>query len=636
VTTHVQRRDLFWVALIAVSFVIALAVSWERWGNLLVDCGREMNQPLRLSQGEMLYSDVRHIYGPLSPYINATLFRFLGPSLGVLYASGIVSAAIILSLTYWISRRLLGPAASAAATLSVTWLCAFKQAGNYILPYAYSALHGCALGLASVALLLKALSSQTSSEQNDAEHPVIHRGYLFAAGVMAGLAMLAKTEMGLAAIAAGAVAAATAGYPRLKRSTGLAAIFLAPAVALVALAYSIVAARVGWATLARESYLFLSSLPPELVYFNKRISGFDQPILSLMQMFLAGLRMASLAAVVATAGMLLGGRWRSERGQEPATASAGSTDAGHVSAGQLWLLLMVSLLVFLSIPLAGVIGWDKGPYLAMPLILLALLFDTMRQGRNEAARNGRLSAETLVLVALIVYALASLARVVLRVRSGGAYSSYLLPASVILFTYVWTNSIAARFRDISVSRMIRNIGIGLILADVAGTAPLLAYRFRARNTYPISTARGTHFTVPDLGQAMNEAIIFITNETAPTDSVAVLPEGTSLNFLTGRRNPLREEIITPGYLDPAGEERAINQLEQSDTRLVLVTNRPTSEFGATVLGRDYCQKLMSWIEGNFERVATFGPSKDANLEIGDKTFFIRAYRKREQQVHARR
>jgi hypothetical protein len=45
---------------------------------------------------------------------------------------------------------------------------------------------------------------------------------------------------------------------------------------------------------------------------------------------------------------------------------------------------------------------------------------------------------------------------------------------------------------------------------------------------------------------------------------------------------------------------------------------------------------MSWIEGNFERAAMFGPSKDPNLEIGDKTFFIRAYRKRAQPVQARR
>ena len=91
-TPRINKRDLPWVALIAVSFMIGLAVSWQRWGNPLVDCGREMNQPLRLAAGQMLYSDVRHIYGPLSPYLNALLYRIFGPSLGVLYADGIFTA----------------------------------------------------------------------------------------------------------------------------------------------------------------------------------------------------------------------------------------------------------------------------------------------------------------------------------------------------------------------------------------------------------------------------------------------------------------------------------------------------------------------------------------------------------------
>jgi hypothetical protein len=179
-----------------------------------------------------------------------------------------------------------------------------------------------------------------------------------------------------------------------------------------------------------------------------------------------------------------------------------------------------------------------------------------------------------------------------------------------------------------VRRLARNIAIGLILADVAATAALLGYRYRARNTYPLITERGTIIAVPDLGQAMEEAIDFINRETAPGEYVAVMPEGTSLNFFTGRPNPLREEITTPGFLDQEGEGRAIRRLTQSNTRLVLVTNRPTPEFGPPIFGRDYCERLMRWVEENFEAVAIFGPDHDPNLQIGDRTFFIRAYRKR--------
>jgi hypothetical protein len=443
--------------------------------------------------------------------------------------------------------------------------------------------------------------------------------------------MLAKTEMGLAALVAGLATATIAGYPKVRRAMVLSCTFALPAILLVFVVYWLIATWVGWSTLSRESFLFLRSLPPELVYFNKRISGFDQPVQSLVQMLVAALRMMALAAVVGATGFLIGGRARQPEGlhgMARAHPRAHEGDAGKASAAQIWLLLLVSLVLFFAIPIAGAIGWDKGPYLMMPILLLVLMLTAGRKAKDEIISSGRVSAETLALLAVSVYALASLARVVLRVRSGGAYSSYMLPASVILFTYAWVCPFAALFRDRNVSRAVRGIALGLILADVVATAPLLAYRFRNRNTHPVSTARGTIIAVPDLGQAFNEAIGFITDETRPGESVAVMPEGTSLNFLTGRPNPLREEITTPGYLDESGEERAIGQLESSNTRVVLMANRATSEFGAPVFGRDYCRRLFGWVEQNFEHVATFGPSKDASLQIGDKTFFIHAYRKR--------
>ena len=634
-----NKRDLPWVALIAVSFIFGLAVSWERWGNPLVDCGREMNQPLRLLQGEMLYSDVRHIYGPFSPYFNAGLYRLFGASLGVLYANGILSAALILALTYWVARQLMGRAAATAATMSVMWLCAFKQAGNYILPYSFGALHGSALGMTALALLLSFArqrdhrrrparadaTTDAAANKPASRRPLI---LLAVAGACAGLAVLAKTEMGVAALAAGVAAAALAGYPNFRRAIGLTTIFLLPALAIVIGVYGWLAARVGWHTLAAESFLFLRNLPPELVYFNKRVSGLDQPLQSVVQMIGALVRIGLLASIIAVISLLFTRR-KDERGSEPVRINDLSvSDAGRITYPQLWALLGLSLFAFLSLPLAGNIDWDKGPYMAMPVLLLGLLLAMLARYRKQLQAVGAAKPETLALVIVSVYALASLARVILRVRSGGAYSSYLLPASVIMFTYGWAHPFAEMFRDGRAQRLARNIAIGLILADALATAGLFAYRFRARNTYPITTASGTIIAVPDLGKSIDEAIAFIQQETAPREPVAVMPEGTSLNFFTGRPNPLREEITTPGYLDGEQETRAIRQLEQSGTRLVLIANRATSEFGADVFGRDYCQQLMRWVDENFEAVAIFGPDHNPNLQIGDKTFFIRAYRKR--------
>jgi hypothetical protein len=643
VATQIQKRDLPWVAFIAVSFVFGLAVSWDRWGNPLVDCGREMNQPLRLVRGEMLYSEVRHIYGPLSPYINAALYRVFGPSLGVLYADGILTAIVILSLVYWLSRRLMGPAASTAATLSVMWLCAFKQAGNYVLPYSYSALHGCALGLVTLALLIRFVElrgqEQDVAAPESPESPENMNGRvsgsltgrasasLILAGVAAGLAMLAKTEMGLAAVCAGVIAAVLSGYPSSRRASISGVMFIAPAALLVLGVYGYIGSLVGWRTLAEDSLLFLRHLPPDLVYFNKRVSGFDQPVQSLIQMFGAAARLASLAVTIAAISMLLTRRRKTPAPARVAIGDLSVSDAGRASYGQIWLLLAASILVFVLIPFTSSLAWETGPYLAMPLLLLGLLGLELARHRKQIS-NGVFTPRTIVLLIVMVYALASLARVILRVRSGGAYSSYLLPASVIIFTYAWAHTFADLFREGSTRSLARNIAIGLILADALLTAALLSYRFLDKNRFVLATDRGMMLTIPDVGEAMKEAIILIKRETVEGEPVAVMPEGTSLNFFTNRPNPLREEITTPGYLDLESEERAINQLKQSNTRFVLVTNRPTSEFGPKVFGRDYCQVLMHWIEQNFEECAILGPDHDPNLQIGDKTFFIRAYRKR--------
>ncbi len=631
-TNRIDKRDLPWVVLIAVSFIFGLAASWQRWGNPLVDCGREMNQPLRLADGQMLYSDVRHIYGPLSPYINAMLYQVFGPSLAVLYADGIFTALVILALVYWISRQLMGRAPALAATLSVTWLCAFKQAGNYVLPYSYSALHGCALGLASLALLVRFATTRdeqeiTGASNAKARHAAGSRPLLIAAGVMAALATLAKTEMGFAAIAAGIAAIALVSIRQPRRAFVLGGLFLLPAAGLVVAVYSIIAAQVGWHTLSADSFLFLHGLPAELVYFNKRVSGFDQPLQSMRLMIGATLKVASLALIIAAISLLIARRKKPLRTPQAKLADL-PADAGNVSYSQLWLLLALSTVMFVAIPIVGALQWDKGPYLAMPLLLTGFLVVAGFRYLKQVSTSGRLDRRSLILIVVAVYALVSLARVILRVRSGGAYSSYLLPASVIMFTYGWAHPFADLFRNGRARRLARNLAIGLIIIDAIATSGLLAYRYRSRNTYPIVTARGTMVAVPDLGESVNEAIDFVNREVPAGEPLAVMPEGTSLNFFTGRPNPLREEITTPGFLDREGEVRAIRQLIDSNTQVVMVTNRVTPEFGASVFGRDYCQRLMQWVEENFEQVAIFGPDHNPNLEIGDKTFFIRAYRKK--------
>ncbi|MEO7272444.1 MAG: hypothetical protein ABIX28_00780 [Vicinamibacterales bacterium] len=596
-------RDVAWLALIAVVFAGTLAASWQRWADPIVDVGREMNLPLRLLNGEQLYSDVRHIYGPLSPLLHAALYWLLGPSLTWLYAEGLVIAVVMLGLVYWLGRQLMSPAAAAAATLNVLALCIFKPAGNYILPYSYNSLHGAMLGLVTLVLLIRAVQDPRTRD----DHARQRRACLTAGG-LCGLAILAKTEMGMAATVAGLAAAWAMGYPRWRRVLTLAVTFCAPAAVIAVVPYALLVARIGWVPVLQDSWLLLYNMPPEIAYFNGQISGLGRPARSLTRMGIAAAKLGIIACFIAALSNLIAAI--GSRRNSSATAIVQRTP----------VLLLTGALVGLAILYATTgLDADKGPFLAVPPVLLVLLivsgYRLTRQWQPHTA----------TLVVMSAYAFASLTRILLHVRSGGAYASYLLPTAIVLFTYVWVGPFLQWLRDPPVARVARHVVLTLILIAGLANAAVLSSRYQRRNTVTVTTPRGAMTVPADMGQAINEALAFIDRRTRPDDAIAVLPEGSAITFLSGRRNPLREEILTPGYLDANGEQRAIRQLDAAQTALILIPNRPTGEFGPNVFGRDYDHQLMQWIETRYAVCGIFGPVKDPGLAIGDKPFFLRAY-----------
>jgi len=589
----IGRGDAVSAVLIAAVFALALAVSWQRWGDLVIDRGREMNVPLRLLHGQLLYGDVHWFYGPLSPYWNAMLYKLFGVSLDVLYANGIITTGIILALVFWLARRLMRPAGAAWATLGVLWLCALKISGNFIFPYAYAALHGLALGL--LALVLVARFVETG-----------RTGWLLGASLVAGLALLTKTECGLPALAAGAVAVSlTREWPLRARWRAL-AIFVAPAAGLAMVTYACFAARVGWPTLWDDSFLFFANVPPELLHFNAWKSGLDRPWYSLWRMFAALLQLGSLGGMMAIACMAFGGRASLRPGRL----------LGPVG------IFIVALLIFVG---TTALRPDRGPFLAVPLILAALIAAGIAQRLRAPAGHPDAERRALVLVTMAVYALASLARVILRVPSGGAYGSYVLPVSLVLFVYAWVELFPRIFTDARVRNRARTCSLALVVLGVIGTAIGVTYQYRRKDMRVLRTERGTIVALGDQVEAFEEAMALIERQAGAGDFLAVLPEATSLNFFTGRRNPLWAEIHTPGMLDARGEERAIARLQETRTPLVLVANRPTAEFGPAVFGRDYYPHLMRFIEEHYRVCAVLGPDERPEIAIGDRTFFFRAY-----------
>src|SRR5215470_19935179 len=115
---------------ITVVFAAMLVVSWRRWISPVTDSGREMDLPLRLMNGELLYRDVYYLYPPFSPYLHSVLYRIFGAHLDVLQAGAVICVALVVWLCYRIARRLMTPSESAIAVIAVILECVFKPAGN--------------------------------------------------------------------------------------------------------------------------------------------------------------------------------------------------------------------------------------------------------------------------------------------------------------------------------------------------------------------------------------------------------------------------------------------------------------------------------------------------------------------------
>ena len=95
----VWTECLGWLFL-ALLTVFFLATSWRKWPDALIDFGHDLYIPWRLTQGNLLYRDIDDIYGPLSQYLNAALFRAFGTSMMVLELANIVVFLAILTAIY--------------------------------------------------------------------------------------------------------------------------------------------------------------------------------------------------------------------------------------------------------------------------------------------------------------------------------------------------------------------------------------------------------------------------------------------------------------------------------------------------------------------------------------------------------
>jgi hypothetical protein len=555
--------------------------TWGTWPDVLVDFGRELYIPWQLTTGKVLYQNIYIFHGPFSQSLNAVWFELFGVSLRTLVLGNLALLTLLVLLLFYIFQQVCARWTAAVACLTFVLLFAFAQyipTGNYnyVCPYAHEMTHGLMFSLASLAAVWR--------------YPRGGLVWIALAGGMLGAAVLTKAEVALPGLVASTLALGlTLVSTRLAwqqraivSGVFVGAIALAPVVAVLCLSASMPVQQAidgafrTWTVLA-------STDPASQKYFQVGMGtdNIGRSVGLLAQALWPYLALFGGACVV---GLLLrrAEKWASVVG--------------------VFTFVSVALVLWQS---RSSPAWTEA---ARPLPLLLILSAVVLSVQHVSRwRYAQPADDTVKRLSLVVFALLLLGKMLLNARIYHYGFVLAMPATLLLVAILldWLPSVIRYFGGTGTVMQ----GAALASLGVAVVAYLSIQAQWIQAKTEIVGSGNDAFRVDrrdPRGRLVNEALREIERLGGDNKTLAVLPEGVMLNYLSRRTNPGRYIFFTPFDVNLYGEDWIRATFEARPPYLIAIVHKDTSEYGYRYFGRDYAQKLKAWIDQNYELVRLLG------------------------------
>jgi hypothetical protein len=210
-----------------------------------------------------------------------------------------------------------------------------------------------------------------------------------------------------------------------------------------------------------------------------------------------------------------------------------------------------------------------------------------------------------------VFALFLLAKMALAARIW-QYGFYLgMPAAVlIVFLLLWT--LPAELERYGLNRkMFRLLNTIFILAGLLRLATVSQYLL-GQKSLPVGTGGDRLITEgpqlkPD-GFGVKLALAWLKENTAPANTLAVLPEGVMVNYLSRHANPTPYTVFCLPEVRAYGESNMLYALKEAGPDYVLLIHRDASEYGVNFFGLEpgYGHDIMNWVHDNYSSLWIYG------------------------------
>jgi 4-amino-4-deoxy-L-arabinose transferase-like glycosyltransferase len=578
-------RRSFWIglALVALAFVFATAISWHRWPDLIVDFGGQLYIPWRISNGAVLYRDLFYFAGgPFSQYFNALLFKVFGASFLMLIVANLTFVAATLLLIY---RRFVAATDVLTATticLGIVLVFAFGQYSNignynYIAPYSHEVLHGLLLSICAVVLLSDWLVKEKIC-------------YAFAAGFCSGLGFLTKPDV-FVALAATCIVAFIIFFVTRRRinfaAKSLAAFLFAgmiPSLGFFLYFFSVENLReslrsviFGWLP------LFQTAIAKNPYY--QWCMGFDRPFTHLRE-----IAVHFLFVAIAVAFYAMAFRFAQKLKSKPAKCFL--------------LLLLVAPLLFYAIRFNWTSCGASLPLLGFTTCIL------LRENYKK------LSVERKAAFPILwsVFGLVLLLKLGLFPRIwhyGFALAMPAFASAVYLLLWLLPRLLENKFQV--PARPFRAI-VWLVLMIGFGNLFFQSKKFYASKNLAVGEGNDRIMAFGPQGNSVEArttkaALAWIETNVPPDATLAALPQGVIVNFLSRRINPTPDLDWNPTMFDVFSQEKMTAAFEKNPPDYVLLVEWNAYEFG---IGGEfghypgYGVELMRWIDENYALAQLFG------------------------------
>ena len=560
---------------IGATFATLTWVGWLRWAEIMVDFGREVYLPWQICAGKVLYRDLASYNGPFSPYFNAVMFHVFGTSIRTLV---LVNLALLLVMTGLLFHLLRGFARRWTATTGCVFFLAVFGFGhnlrlgnfNYLCPYSHEMTHGMLFSLASLAFLWRYVKS----------------GRVWAiamSGVACGVVGLTKPELFVACLVA--ILVGLAGTWALGRHPGGVKVGLAlctgiaaPLLVAFLLFLTAMPARTaatsalgGWPAVFNRS---LRIIPFYAVGIGEREGGAN------------ALRAIVWAALIVIGGLLVWGIGSVVRRRGwPARPFAWLT--GGLAFAALSRFLLPTLWIGVARPL--------------PIVLVAICGAAVA-GVADRRRDLTKRRESLLMLCLAAFGLVALAKIVFTVYLG--HYGFVLAMPGAMVSFVWLVEELPKKAEAwgSSAAVVRAGGVALalfVLVTHAGTS-IISLREKSA---PIGEGSDRLMALPAVAQETAMVLGLLESSAPRGASLAVLPEGALLNYLTRRPSSIPYSTLMPAEMAVYGDRAVFETFCSRPPSQVLLAPRPGSLLGVGRFGADYGKALVNWIEANYRVVA---------------------------------